>query len=236
MALFVLADPHLANGVDKPMAVFGSHWNNHTERIRENWLLTVAADDTVVLPGDISWALTLEEALPDLEFLHELPGMKILSRGNHDYWWTSLAKLEQLCQTHQLSSLKFMRNNALLIGDSTIICGSRGWILPDDPAFTSDDARIYAREIGRLRLSLQAANAIECPGCEKIAFLHYPPFARDRKPTELTRLLTEYGVSRCCFGHIHAPVPAYQTPEFLLEVVKYTLASADRLSFKPLRL
>ncbi|MCD8499147.1 MAG: metallophosphoesterase [Clostridiales bacterium] len=135
MALFVLADPHLANGVDKPMAVFGSHWNNHTERIRENWLLTVAADDTVVLPGDISWALTLEEALPDLEFLHELPGMKILSRGNHDYWWTSLAKLEQLCQTHQLSSLKFMRNNALLIGDSTIICGSRGWILPDDPAF-----------------------------------------------------------------------------------------------------
>ncbi|NCA98945.1 MAG: serine/threonine protein phosphatase [Clostridia bacterium] len=236
MALFVLSDPHLANGVDKPMAVFGSHWNNHTERIRENWLETVAPEDTVVLPGDISWALTLTEVLPDLKFLHELPGTKILSRGNHDYWWTSLAKLEHLCQTHQLGSLKFMRNTALLIEGSTIICGSRGWILPDDPAFSPDDARIYAREIGRLRLSLQAATAIDCPGCETIAFLHYPPFARDRKPTELTRLLTDFGVTRCYFGHIHAPVPAYQTPDFLLEGVKYTLASADRLSFKPLRL
>lgn len=236
MALFVLSDPHLANGVDKPMAVFGSHWHNHTERIRDNWLATVAPTDTVVLPGDISWALTLPEALPDLQFLHELPGTKILSRGNHDYWWTSLAKLEKLCQAHGLLSLRFMRNNALVVEDSVRICGSRGWILPDDPVFSSDDAKIYAREIGRLRLSLLAAADLDCPGCELIAFLHYPPFARDRKPTELTRLLTEFNVSRCYFGHIHAPVPAYQTPEFLLEGVRYTLASADRLSFKPLRL
>lgn len=236
MALFVLADPHLANGVDKPMAVFGPHWNNHTERIRTHWLEVVAPEDTVVLPGDISWALTLAEALPDLRFLHELPGSKILSRGNHDYWWTSLAKLEALCHSHHLDSLKFMRNNAILVEDDTIICGSRGWILPDDPAFSADDARIYAREIGRLRLSLEAAAAFDCQGCEKIVFLHYPPYARDCKPTELTRLLTDYQVSRCYFGHIHAPVPAYQTPDFLLDGVKYTLASADRLSFKPLRL
>ena len=94
MALFVLSDPHLANGVDKPMAVFGPHWNHHTERIRENWLLTVAPEDTVVLPGDISWALTLSEALPDLQFLQDLPGDKILSRGNHDYWWTTVKKMQ----------------------------------------------------------------------------------------------------------------------------------------------
>lgn len=236
MALFALSDPHLANGVDKPMAIFGAHWHNHTERIREQWLAAVSPDDTVLIPGDISWALTLGEALPDLQFLNDLPGLKILSRGNHDYWWQSLAKLEKFCQTHDLSSLRFLRNNALLVEDRYLICGSRGWILPDDPDFKPDDARIHARELGRLRLSLESARQMNRPDCELIALLHYPPFGKDRQPTELTQLLTAYGVSRCLFGHIHAPVSAYLTPDWLLDGVKYTLISADRLSFKPLRL
>ena len=236
MALFVLSDPHLANGVDKPMAIFGAHWHNHTERIRENWQALVSPEDTVLIPGDISWALTLGEALPDLKFLHDLPGTKILSRGNHDYWWTSLAKLEHFCQIHDLSSIKFLRNNAMLVEDRYVICGSRGWILPDDPTFTTDDHRIYAREIGRLRLSLESAASLGRPDCELIAVLHFPPFAKDRRPTELTSLLSAFAVSRCYFGHIHAPMAAYSTPDFLLEGVRYTLASADRLSFKPLRL
>lgn len=236
MALFALSDPHLANGVDKPMAVFGPHWANHTERIRENWLAQVGPKDTVLIPGDISWALTLNEALWDLQFLHDLPGTKILSRGNHDYWWQSLRKMEQFCDQHQLTSLKFLRNNAMLVEDRYIICGSRGWILPDDPDFKADDQKIHAREIGRLLLSLESARKLNRPDCELIALLHYPPFGKDRQPTELTRLLSDFGVSRCLFGHIHAPVPAYLTPEWPLEGVKYTLISADRLSFKPLRL
>lgn len=236
MALFVLSDPHLANGVDKPMAIFGAHWSNHAERIRDNWLSQVTPEDTVLIPGDISWALTLAEALPDLKFLHDLPGTKILSRGNHDFWWPSLAKLDQLCLAHGLDSLRFLRNNALLIEDRYRICGSRGWILPQDPDFAAADARIYAREIARLRLSLESAAAMNRPDCELIALLHFPPFARDHLPTDLTGLLTEYKVSRCYYGHIHAPIPAYLTPDDLLDGVKYTLASADRLSFKPLRL
>lgn len=236
MALFALSDPHLANGVDKPMAIFGAHWHNHTERIREHWLETIRTEDTILIPGDISWALTLEEALPDLQFLHELPGTKILSRGNHDYWWTSLAKLDRFCQIHNMGSLKFLRNNAMLVEDRYLICGSRGWLLPDDPIFTAADQRIYAREIARLRLSLDSAAAQNRPDCELIALLHFPPFGKDRQPTELTAMLTEFGVSRCFFGHIHAPMTAYKTPEFPLEGVRYTLISADRLSFKPLRL
>ncbi len=236
MALFALSDPHLANGVDKPMAVFGAHWANHTARIRENWLSEVGPDDTVLIPGDISWALTLNEALPDLQFLNDLPGTKILSRGNHDFWWQSLAKLEQFCTTHQLTTLRFLRNNALLVEDSYLICGSRGWILPDDPDFKTEDQKIHARELGRLRLSLESAQKMNRPDCELIGLLHYPPFGKDKKATQLTNLLTEFGVSRCLYGHIHAPVAAYLTPEWLLDGVKYTLISADRLSFKPLRL
>ncbi|MDD2534674.1 MAG: metallophosphoesterase [Eubacteriales bacterium] len=236
MALYALSDPHLANGVDKPMTIFGAHWHNHTARIRENWLELIMPEDTVLIPGDISWALTLEEALPDLQFLDELPGTKILSRGNHDYWWQSMSKLKQFCQKHDLNSIKFLRNNAMLVEDRYIICGTRGWILPDDPAFNADDARIHAREIGRLKLSLEFADQIARPDCERIAMLHYPPFGKDQLPTELTALLSAHHVSRCLFGHIHAPVSAYMTYDWLLEGVKYTLISADRLSFKPLRL
>lgn len=236
MALFVLSDPHLANGVDKPMAIFGPHWHDHTHKIESNWQDCVAPQDTVLIPGDISWALTLEEALPDLRFLDALPGTKILSRGNHDFWWPSMAKLERLCCEHKLGTLQFLRNNALLVEDHYLVCGSRGWILPSDPDFKAADARIYARELSRLRLSLESADALRRPDCERIALLHFPPFARDRQPTEMTALLKAYGISRCYYGHIHAPIQAYLTMEDTIDGVRYTLAAADRLAFKPLRL
>src|SRR5690554_302921 len=125
MSLFVISDPHLSLGVDKPMAVFGTQWQDHVDRLRQAWIETVADEDTVVIPGDISWGMHLDEALPDLQFLHELPGNKLLSRGNHDYWWTSLRKMEQFCQQHELSSIGFLRNNAVEI-ESNLVCATRG--------------------------------------------------------------------------------------------------------------
>lgn len=236
MALYAIADPHLALGVDKPMAIFGTHWHDHTAHLRRHWLEMIQPQDTVLIPGDISWALQLEDALPDLQFLDALPGTKILSRGNHDYWWTSLAKLEAFCRKSRLTSLRFLRNNAFLVEDRFIICGTRGWILPDDPDFKRDDEKIYLREIGRLRLSLESAVQLDRPDCQRIACLHFPPFGRSRQPTGLTDLLRDFHVSHCVFGHIHADLPAYSEPGIQLDGVRYTLAAADRLSFKPLRL
>ncbi len=236
MALFAIADPHLAHGLDKPMTIFGTHWHDHATRLRQNWLTIVGPSDTVLIPGDISWAMQLEQVLPDLQFLHDLPGTKILSRGNHDYWWTSLSKLESFCRQHDLTSLQFLRNNALLVEDRFIVCGTRGWLLPDDAAYTRADEKIYLREVGRLRLSLESARQLDRPDCPLIACLHFPPFGRDRRPTRLTELLGTFHVSHCVYGHIHTDLPAYSEPDILLDGVRYTLAAADRISFKPLRL
>jgi uncharacterized protein len=235
MSLFALADPHLGFAVDKPMAVFGSRWLDHENRLAENWRQTVGPDDTTIIPGDISWAMRLEDALPDLRFLHELPGRKILARGNHDYWWPSLRKLEQFCQQHDLTSLSFLHNNAVAVLPDGVICGTRGWILPDDPAFTSSDMKIYQREAGRFRLSLEQAALMRQTDCPLIACFHFPPFGNDGKPTLFTGLMAEFGVDRCVFGHIHGMpagvmLPAPRGP------VAYNLVSADYIDFKPLRL
>lgn len=235
MTLFAIADPHLGFGVDKPMNIFGSQWQDHEKRLEENWLQTVGPEDTVLIPGDISWAMQLRDALPDLQYLDRLPGRKILSRGNHDYWWTSLVKLEQFCRAEQLTTLSFLRNNGMLIPPDRIVCGTRGWILPGDPDFTRADEKIYLREAGRLRLSLEAAAVYRQPGREMIACLHFPPFGRDCRPTLFTSLLEEFGVDRCIFGHIHGG-SGLDYPSGPPGPVSYSLAAADFLSFKPLRL
>jgi len=235
MALFALADPHLSFGVNKPMNIFGGHWDDHAARLEANWLQLVDADDTVVIPGDISWAMNLPEALPDLQFLDRLPGRKILSRGNHDYWWTSLNKIENFCRDNGLTSLSFLRNNGLLVPPGHIVCGTRGWILPDDPDYKRDDEKIYLREAGRLKLSLDAAAPLRLPGRELIACLHYPPFGKDCKPTLLTDLLEFYAVDQCVFGHIHTN-NGFASMAGPPGQVRYRLAAADYLGFKPLRL
>jgi predicted phosphohydrolase len=235
MALFTIADPHLGFGVNKPMNIFGSRWHEHERRLADNWLKTVGPDDTVVIPGDISWAMQLADALPDLRFLNSLPGHKILSRGNHDYWWTSLAKLEKLCRDENLQTLSFLRNNGLLIPPDWIVCGTRGWILPDDPDFSERDETIYLREAGRLRLSLEAAAPLRQPDRELIVCLHYPPYGHDGKPTLFTEILEEFSVDHCVFGHIHS-ISALTSLVLPASQVRFSLASADFLDFKPLRL
>jgi len=235
MALFVIADPHLGFGVNKPMHIFGSRWQDHEKRLAENWCEMVGPDDTVVIPGDISWAMQLDESLPDLRFLDSLPGRKILSRGNHDYWWSSLAKLAQFCRDHELTTLSFLRNNGLLIPPDRIVCGTRGWILPDDPEFTTADEKIYIREAGRLQLSLKAAAPLRQAGRELVVCLHFPPFSRNSRPTLFTELLEEYQADCCVFGHIHSD-NGFGDLSGPPGNVAYHLASADYLGFKPLRL
>ena len=235
MTLFAIADPHLGFGVDKPMYIFGSRWTNHERRLEENWLTSVGPDDTVLIPGDISWAMQLQDALPDLRFLNRLPGRKILSKGNHDYWWSSLSKLEKLCRAEGLDSFIFLRNNSLLVPPDRIICGTRGWILPDDPEFGQADEKIYLREAGRLRLSLESAAPLRQPDRKLVACLHFPPFGRECRPTLFTDLLNEFAVDSCVFGHIHGGT-VYDDLAGPPGTVAYSLVSADYLGFKPLRL
>lgn len=234
MAVFALSDPHLSTVCEKPMDIFGQHWQDHASRLETNWRATVSDDDTVVIGGDISWAMQLIEALPDLLFLNRLPGRKILLRGNHDYWWTSVRKLEQLTEAHRLDTIAFLRNNAYRI-ENQVICGTRGWLLPDDPDFSSADRKIYEREAGRLQLSLEAAGRIREPGDRLLVFLHYPPIGRSRLENSLTRLLTSHGADLCIYGHIHGEA-ARSCFQGTFENVSYCLSAADYLGFKPLRL
>jgi uncharacterized protein len=235
MSLFAIADPHLGFGVNKPMSIFGNRWQDHENRLADQWRQIIGPGDTTIIPGDISWAMRLEDALPDLHFLDALPGRKILMRGNHDYWWTSLKKMEQFCLDNQLLTLSFLHNNGLVIAPDWVICGTRGWILPDDPAFNAADRKIYLREAGRFRLSLESAAAMRKPGQTLIACFHFPPFGSDGRPTLFTNLLAEYGVDRCLFGHVHG-LPANVRLAGPPDRVAYELVSADYVDFKPLRL
>lgn len=234
MALFALSDPHLGISSEKPMDVFGPRWHNHTERMEQNWRAVVNANDTVIVGGDISWAMQLQDALPDLSFIDSLPGQKILLRGNHDYWWTSLSKLTQLTRDHQLKTLSFLRNNAFRVGND-LICGTRGWLLPEDPEFTVADRKIFNREVGRLRLSLAAAALIREPGDRLIVCLHYPPLNRVPVANGLLDVIDEHKADLCVYGHIHGLAATYSF-QGRRENTEYVLSSADYLGFKPLRL
>ncbi|MBO4848887.1 MAG: metallophosphoesterase [Clostridia bacterium] len=231
MKLFAIADLHLDGGAGKPMDVFGQNWAGHSDRIFGSWRETVGEGDAVLIPGDISWAMRFSEALPDLKAISELPGEKVLLRGNHDYWWSSLSRMRAALP----AGMKLIQNDACDIGPC-VVCGSRGWVLPSDPEFTADDRRIYERELIRLKLSLSAAERLA--GGEKpiVCMLHFPPLMRDGNPTGFTQLMEEHGVRRCLYGHLHGS-PAWEVG-FRGERngVTYTLCSADAVRFAPLQI
>lgn len=235
MAIFAIADLHLSLGTDKPMDIFGAQWVDHERRLKDAWMSTVAEADTVLIPGDISWGMSMEKALPDLCFLDQLPGRKILSKGNHDYWWGTMHKVEALVQSNGLSTISFLKNNAILV-EGKAICGTRGWISPYDLEFRTEDQTIYDRELGRLERSLQAGRELlgDTPG-DMIAILHYPPVLTSTPPSAFCALLEKYGVKMCVYGHLHGRghLKAFEGEK---NGVEYLLAAADYLSFKPLRL
>jgi len=229
MKIFAISDTHLSGEPPfKPMNIFGEHWLNHWEKIQADWSNVVGPEDIVLLPGDLSWGMKLEDALPDLIAIAALPGQKFLIRGNHDYWWQTLAKMQRLCPP----SLHFIQNNYYELPDLNLaLCGTRGWIVPADPAFTEADQTIYNREIGRLRLSLQAARSAGHQFI--IALLHYPPLMQGdaEKSNGFLDLLDEFAVKHCLYGHLHD-----KSVEFAFtgrrQETEFHLVSCDALQFR----
>ena len=225
MSIYATADLHLSGEPPaKPMEIFGEHWRGHKEKIKADWLRRVAPQDTVIICGDISWAQNLDAAFPDLAWLAELPGSKILLRGNHDYWWSSLAKMRKRFG----SGFEFLQNNCLLT-EGIAICGSRGWLLPTAEGFTPEDEKILKREAIRLELSLEAAKK----ACAKsiVVCLHYPPLFKEDERNLLTELLEKYAVTSCVFGHIHGELGA-SIFEGIRRGISYKLVSCDTQDFR----
>lgn len=209
----------------KPMDVFGSHWENHFERISESWRALVSEDDVVLIPGDISWAMQLADALQDLERIAQLPGRILILRGNHDYWWSSLTQLR--CSLPQ--GMHAVQNDAYDACDM-VFCGTRGWTIPGQGAAAQDE-KIFRREVLRLEMSLKAARQA-ADGRPIVAMMHYPPLLPEHKAsgTAFTKLLSAYGVSRCVYGHLHGQ-SIQRGINGVYDGVRYDLVSCDALGF-----
>lgn len=228
MKLFALADPHLGHAVDKAMDIFGPRWERHAERMAENWRRTVGADDWVLVPGDISWALKLEEARPDLEFLAALPGRKVLLKGNHDYWWTSRAKVEAVLPP----SMRLLQNDSVDLGAGTGLVGARGWVPPEAPRAGEHDRKIYDRELERLALSIKhAGDRYE----RLVAMLHYPPVYDGLGDTGFVPLMKDAGVVACAYGHLHGPDHRYAV-RGRRDGIEYHFVAADAVEFTPVEI
>jgi uncharacterized protein len=209
------------------MDIFGDTWFHHYERIEENWNRLVKEDDIVLLPGDISWAMNHAEVKPDLEFIGKLPGTKIMIKGNHDYWWSTIKKVRSLLPNHVFA----IQNDSLVIGNY-VVAGTRGWTMPSSRGFTEEDQKIYVRELGRLRLSLDHARQTNLP---ILCMLHYPPTDETFERTEWIDLLEEYEVKYCVYGHLHGESTQYAMPVHQFSV-PCELVSADAISFSPKRI
>ncbi len=236
MSLFVLSDTHLSTSDSKPMDVFGRRWQGYTEKLRRNWNAVVSSEDTVVVPGDISWAMFHDGALGDLAFINALNGKKLIGKGNHDYWWTSMKKLGALLEANNINTIDFLYNNAYFAEDF-IITGTRGWYIDVSSANAPDGAdydKIVAREAARFELSLKAAEKLraEHPDAEMLAFFHFPPVYNGYVCRPIIELLHKYGIRRTYYGHIHG---VYDIPRSIsFEDIRFTIASADYLNFTPL--
>ena len=225
MSLFALGDLHLSLGEDKPMDVFAG-WNDYVQRLEENWKRLVTDEDTVVLAGDISWGMKLEETLTDFRFIDSLPGKKLLLKGNHDYWWSTKRKMDAYLQENGLTSMQILFNNAYRVGDYAV-CGTRGWFLEND---TPEDVKVLNREVGRLKLSLE--EALKLQG-EPVVFLHYPPYYRGVECPEIMDVLLEYGIKKCYYGHIHGKKNFRLAFEGVYKGVDFRLISCDKVGFMP---
>lgn len=230
MRIFALGDPHLsfneAGESYKPMGIFGTHWLDHHEKIKDNWEKVVKPSDVVLVPGDVSWALKLEEARYDLEFLGRLPGRKILVKGNHDLWWQGISKVRALLS----QGMEALQNDHILLPNNIAICGTRGWTCPGEKYFSPDDNKIYERELGRLRLSLES---IKEPVEKILVMLHYPPTNGRHEESGFIELLSEYGVKHCIYAHLHSD----SIKGALLEEkwgIRFYLVSADAIDFTPI--
>ena len=226
MALFAIGDLHLSLGTEKPMDVFGGRWQNYIEKIKEGFSAVVTDEDTVVLCGDTSWGMSMDESLQDFQYIESLPGKKIVLKGNHDYWWTTATKANRFFAEHDLQSIEILHNNSFLY-DGYAICGTRGWFYEEET--DPHNSKILNRECMRLEASLQSAG-----DADKMVFLHYPPKYASYECPEILDILKKYEVKYCYYGHIHSHACA-SAFNGELNGTQFRLISADYLNFIPLR-
>ncbi len=227
MDIYAIGDLHLPGGDDKPMNVFGDRWEGHFERISQDWLARVGEGDAVLIPGDISWAMQLDSALPDLRAIGRLPGKKILLRGNHDYWWSGISRLRDALP----SGMYAIQNDAMLLGD-TAFCGTRGWTLPGNGA-AAEDEKIYSRELQRMEMSLERAMKLRPE--RLVVMCHYPALGEGGAQTPLSDLLRRYPVDDVVYGHLHGPSLRSAVNGFAYGM-RFHCVSCDGLQFRLLRL
>ena len=227
MSIYAISDLHLSFGDNKPMDIFGETWENHAKKIKENWIKKIKDDDLVLLPGDFSWAMYLEDTYKDFKYLNELPGKKLLLKGNHDYWWTTLKKMRTYLSENNFKNIDFIYNNSYLY-DNKIIVGTRGW--QDDN--NKDDKKIIKRENLRLELSIQ--DGIKKYGEQKeiIVCMHYPPFNKyEEKDMNFIQTIKKYNVTTCIYGHLHGEIAHKEARQGIIEGIDFKLVSCDYTNF-----
>lgn len=237
MAVFSISDPHLPGGEPeaKSMTVFGARWHDYIERLEKNWRAVVSDGDTVILPGDISWAMTLDRALTDLAFIDSLPGKKLIGKGNHDFWWSTLSKMRGFLRENGIFSIDFLQNNAYAV-ENFIVCGTRGWFFDasDQAAvYDTDHERIIAREACRLELSIKEGLKLSGGDASPIrVFLHFPAVFGGEECAPVVDVLTRYGITDVYYGHVHssAPYPSVISHR----AIRFHSVAADALGFTPI--
>jgi predicted phosphohydrolase len=227
MKLFTIGDLHLSLSVNKPMDIFGSVWANYMEKIENNWQRLVDKEDVVVICGDVSWAINFEELTADFSFLNRLNGKKYIVKGNHDYWWSTMKKMQRYLEDHAFDTISFLHNTSVPFGGYAL-CGTRGWFLDEDEA--AGNQKIFQRELMRLETSLKHAQ--QDPSKEKVVFLHYPPIYGGYRCDPVIDLMQTYNVTKCFFGHLHG-VAHQKVFEGVYKNIRFKLISADFLNFAP---
>jgi len=232
MSIYIIGDLHLSFSEDKPMSVFGLNWEGHSDKIKQDWIEKVKPEDTVILAGDFSWATYLEDTYNDFSYLNGLPGKKILLKGNHDYWWTTLTSMKRYLEENKIENIDFLYNNSFEIEDK-IIVGTRGWTLND----TENSSKMIAREALRLELSIKDAEEKYGKDKEIIAIMHYPPISSNSKKNEYTYdskfldIMKKYNIKKCYYGHLHG-LSHKDAIEGIIDGIEFKLISSDYLDFK----
>ena len=234
MSIIVIADLHLSFKNPKPMNIFGDNWENHEKKIKEDWTKKVTDKDLVVLPGDFSWAMNIEDTYLDFKYLNELPGKKLLLKGNHDYWWTTLKKMRAYLEENDFNTIDFIYNNSYCY-ENYIITGTRGWSLND----LEGNGKILNRELGRLELSLQEGITKFGTDKEILVFMHYPPITNsailNNLELKFVNVMKKYNVKRCMYGHLHSRSHK-DAIEGIVDGIQFNLVSGDYLDFKLMKI
>lgn len=228
MKVFAISDLHLSTTTNKPMDIFGDNWENHFEKISQDWKEKVSEDDLVLIAGDISWSMTMEEAKGDLDLIAKLPGKKVMIKGNHEYWWHSITKVREILSENMYA----IQNDSIRFGN-LLLCGTRGWTAPEPQKnLTKEDEKLYKREVERLKLTLASMTKIRQDGDKVICMMHYPPLNERNEGSDFTKLLEEYNVDICVYGHIHTSYTRGKNLIFEHNNVKYYQTSCDQVNFK----